>query len=90
VSDEDLLTLARSQSDCLRLFITALCDVQRIDLLLQFPFTATLRNELESQLEFRARNTDPRAVPSFSKVIYSFQISRGDFRSGMVDAKRMI
>lgn len=50
-------------------------------LLNQYSF-AGLQSDLERELAFRARNSDPLALPNYYEVSYAFHISKGDYRSG--------
>ena len=70
-----------SQNDCLRTLISHMSEAGQVDLLLRLPFIG-LRNELESQLEFRSRNEDPRSPLCFAKFLYSYYLSRSDYRKG--------
>ncbi|KAH8835198.1 hypothetical protein DL96DRAFT_1573284 [Flagelloscypha sp. PMI_526] len=40
-----------------------------------------LMDDVEEALSFKARNSDPRAHPSYSQVLYTWYISRGDYRN---------
>lgn len=39
--------------------------------------------KVEELLSFKARNSDPLRYPNYYKVLYSWHIARGDYRSGM-------
>jgi nuclear pore complex protein Nup160 len=40
------------------------------------------QKEVENMLSFKARNSDPLRFPNYYKVLYSWHIARGDYRSG--------
>jgi len=40
------------------------------------------QQKVEELLSFKARNSDPLRYPNYYKVLYSWHISRGDYRSG--------
>lgn len=70
-----------SQMTCLAHFISVVCENGATALLTQYSF-AGLEADLERNLAFRARNSDPLARPNYYKVLYAYHISKGDYRSG--------
>ncbi len=44
------------------------------------------QDKVEDMLKFKARNSDPLRFPNYYKVLYSWHISRGNYRSGMSPA----
>lgn len=58
-----------------------MCENGQVDALTRYSF-AGLEADLERNLAFRARNSDPLAVPNYYKILYAFYISKGDLRSG--------
>lgn len=58
-----------------------MCENGAASLLSTFSF-AGLEADLERNLAFRARNSDPLAKPSYYKVLYAYHAAKGDFRSG--------
>ncbi|GAA5902148.1 hypothetical protein JCM6882_006713 [Rhodosporidiobolus microsporus] len=69
-----------TQMTCLAHFISVVCENGATALLTQYSF-AGLEADLERNLAFRARNSDPLARPSYYKVLYAYHISKGDYRS---------
>lgn len=58
-----------------------MCEEDAIERLLSFNF-ATLGDEVEDALSFKARNADPRVRPFYSRILYTWYVSRGDYRNG--------
>ncbi|GAA5862780.1 hypothetical protein JCM8547_006543 [Rhodosporidiobolus lusitaniae] len=69
-----------TQMTCLAHFISVVCDNGATALLTQYSF-AGLEADLERNLAFRARNSDPLARPNYYKVLYAYHVSKGDYRS---------
>ncbi|CAO1612860.1 unnamed protein product [Sympodiomycopsis kandeliae] len=68
--------------DCIRTLVSVMCeDEERVGLLLDFNF-AGLQFEVERNLSFKARNSDPRALPNYYTILYSYHMKRGDHKSG--------
>ncbi|KAG6820164.1 hypothetical protein H0H93_004427 [Arthromyces matolae] len=57
-----------------------MCDDNAINKLMSFNF-AGLADEVEEALAFKARNIDPRVQPSYSRILYTWFIRRGDYRN---------
>jgi len=66
---------------CLAHFISVVCENGAAGLLTTFSFSG-LEAELERNLSFRARNSDPLAHPNYYKVLYAHHVAKSDFRSG--------
>ena len=58
-----------------------MCEENAVDRLMALNF-AGLADEVEDALAFKARNADPRVRPFYSRILYTWYISRGDYRSG--------
>ena len=58
-----------------------MCEEHAVERLMAFNF-AGLTNEVEDALSFKARNADPRVRPFYSRILYTWYISRGDYRNG--------
>ncbi|GAA6053519.1 hypothetical protein JCM3770_000306 [Rhodotorula araucariae] len=69
-----------TQMTCLAHFISVVCENGAAALLTSFSFSG-LEAELERNLSFRARNSDPLAYPNYYKVLYAYHVAKGDFRS---------
>ena len=63
------------------MLVNRMCEENAVQSLLDFNF-AGLSDEVEAILSFKARNVDPRMKPSYSKILYSWYMSRGDYRNG--------
>ncbi|BGP12916.1 hypothetical protein JCM10213_004335 [Rhodosporidiobolus nylandii] len=69
-----------TQMTCLAHFISIVCENGATALLTQYSFSG-LEADLERNLAFRARNSDPLARPNYYKVLYAYHIAKGDYRS---------
>ncbi|BGP36873.1 hypothetical protein JCM10449v2_000775 [Rhodotorula kratochvilovae] len=69
-----------TQMTCLAHLISVVCENGAAALLTSFSFSG-LEAELERNLSFRARNSDPLAYPNYYKVLYAYHVAKGDFRS---------
>lgn len=63
--------------------IHAMCANDAVPQLLELPFTG-IEHLVESELTFKARNSDPRAMPDYHRVLYAWYISKTDFRNAAV------
>lgn len=63
--------------------IHAMCANDAVPQLLELPFTG-IEHLVESELTFKARNSDPRALPDYHRVLYAWYISKTDFRNAAV------
>ncbi|KAG6861191.1 hypothetical protein C0995_002818 [Termitomyces sp. Mi166 len=68
------------QRECVSQLAYQMCDENAIDQLMSFNF-AGLADEVEEALAFKARNMDPRVQPSYSRILYTWFIRRGDYRN---------
>lgn len=66
--------------DCLRTLISATCESGAYSELLGFNF-AGLQPEVERNLSFKARNSDPRTNPPYFQILYSYHMRRVDYKS---------
>ncbi|RXW24637.1 hypothetical protein EST38_g1210 [Candolleomyces aberdarensis] len=57
-----------------------MCEENAVAKLMTFDF-AGISEEVESILSFKARNVDPRLQPSYSKILYTWYIQRGEYRN---------
>lgn len=62
--------------------ISVMCESNEVGRLNSLGFVG-FQKDVESMLSFKARNSDPLRFPNYYKVLYSWHISRGDYRSGM-------
>ena len=58
-----------------------MCEENAVDRLMALNF-AGLADEVEDALAFKARNADPRIRPFYSRILYTWYVSRGDYRNG--------
>jgi nuclear pore complex protein Nup160 len=58
-----------------------MCESNEVGRLNSLGFVG-FQKEVEATLSFKARNSDPLRFPNYYKVLYSWHISRGDYRSG--------
>jgi hypothetical protein len=58
-----------------------MCKEDAVEKLVSFNF-AGFTKEVEEALSFNARNADPRIRPFYSRILYTWYISRGDYRNG--------
>jgi nuclear pore complex protein Nup160 len=68
------------KSDLLGQLISAMCEANEIGRLNSLGFIG-FQKEVEERLNFKARNSDPCRNPNYYEVLYSWHISRGDYRS---------
>ncbi|GMK57727.1 hypothetical protein CspeluHIS016_0405610 [Cutaneotrichosporon spelunceum] len=66
--------------DLLGQLISAMCEANEIGRLNSLGFIG-FQKEVEERLNFKARNSDPLRTPNYYEVLYSWHISRGDYRS---------
>lgn len=57
-----------------------MCEANEIGRLNSLGFIG-FQKEVEERLNFKARNSDPLRTPNYYDVLYSWHISRGDYRS---------
>jgi nuclear pore complex protein Nup160 len=58
-----------------------MCEENVVEKLVSFNF-AGFNTEVEDALSFNARNADPRVRPFYSRILYTWYITRGDYRNG--------
>lgn len=63
--------------------IHAMCTNDAVPQLLELPFSG-IEHLVESELTFKARNSDPTASPDYYRVLYSWYISKTDFRNAAI------
>ncbi|KAG1847541.1 nucleoporin Nup120/160-domain-containing protein [Suillus subalutaceus] len=66
--------------ECISQLVYRMCEESTIEQLMSFNF-ATFSVEIEDALAFKARNTDPRARPFYSRILYTWYTRRGDHRN---------
>ncbi|KAG6919322.1 hypothetical protein DXG01_007455 [Tephrocybe rancida] len=66
--------------ECVSELTYRMCDDKSVETLMTFNF-AGLADEVEEALAFKARNIDPRVQPSYSRILYTWFIRRGDYRN---------
>ncbi|XJO78559.1 hypothetical protein BDV3_002977 [Batrachochytrium dendrobatidis] len=74
---------SKSQRDCLRTFVNALCSANDMHGLCAKYNFGHLSSEVERTLEFKARTGDvtlSKHTPNYYCICYTFYIYRGDFR----------
>jgi len=59
-----------------------MCEENAVEKLVSFNF-AGFNTEVEDALSFNARNADPRIRPFYSRILYTWYITRGDYRNGL-------
>jgi nuclear pore complex protein Nup160 len=58
-----------------------MCERNKVELMMSFNFVG-LTGEVEEALGHHARTADPLLRPSYSQILYSWYIRRGDYREG--------
>ena len=58
-----------------------MCESNEVGRLNQLGFVG-MQKDVEGLLSYKARNSDPLRFPNYYKMLYSWYISRGDYRSG--------
>ena len=67
--------------ECTSQLLYRMCEENAVDRLMALNF-AGLADEVEDALAFKARNADPRIRPFYSRILYTWYVSRGDYRNG--------
>jgi len=67
--------------------ISVMCENNEVGRLNALGFIG-FQQKVEELLSFKARNSDPLRYPNYYKVLYSWHISRGDYRSGKSSSSR--
>lgn len=60
-----------------------MCESNEVDRLLRFSWSG-LQEEFEKTIAFRARNSDPLAVPNYFAILYAYHSNRADYRSAAI------
>ncbi|SCZ91062.1 BZ3500_MvSof-1268-A1-R1_Chr1-3g02525 [Microbotryum saponariae] len=71
---------------CLGHLISVMCENGSASQLIKFAFVG-MEADLERNLAFRARNSDPLATPNYYTILYAYYIRRGDYRSENPDIR---
>jgi len=58
-----------------------MCEEHAIERLMSFNFVG-LVDEVEASLSFKARNADPRVQPFYSRILYTWYVTHGDYQNG--------
>ncbi|OCH95867.1 hypothetical protein OBBRIDRAFT_744376 [Obba rivulosa] len=70
----------RLTRECISLLVYRMCEENAVERLMTLNF-AGFADEVEDALSFKARNADPRVRPFYSRILYTWYISRGDYRN---------
>ena len=71
------------KKDSVSQLVYRMCEENAVDRLMALNF-AGLADEVEDALAFKARNADPRIRPFYSRILYTWYVSRGDYRNGEI------
>jgi nuclear pore complex protein Nup160 len=66
--------------ECVSELVYRMCEENAVEILMAFNF-AGFADEVEDALAFKSRNADPRARPFYSRILYTWYVLRGDYRS---------
>ncbi|KAF8845600.1 hypothetical protein BDN67DRAFT_993287 [Paxillus ammoniavirescens] len=66
--------------DCISQLVYQICEQNAVEVLVSLDF-AGFGSEVDDALAFKARNTDPRSRPFYSRILYTWYTRRGDHRS---------
>ncbi|KIJ70406.1 hypothetical protein HYDPIDRAFT_122186 [Hydnomerulius pinastri MD-312] len=66
--------------ECVSQLVYQMCEENAVGDLVSLDF-AGFGSEVDDALAFKARNTDPRARPFYSRILYTWYTCRGDHRS---------
>jgi len=67
--------------DFLGQLISRMCEEHQVGQLLNFGFVG-FQKDVEDRLRFKAQHSDPLKAPFYHQVLYSWHVTRGDYRSG--------
>ncbi|EMD40997.1 hypothetical protein CERSUDRAFT_43484 [Gelatoporia subvermispora B] len=70
----------RLTRECISLLVYRMCEENAVERLMSLNF-AGFADEVEDALSFKARNADPRVRPFYSRILYTWYTSRGDYRN---------
>lgn len=76
-----LLIVIDRKRDFLGHLISEMCEKNEVGRLNSLGFIG-FQTDVEELLRFKARNSDPLRKPNYYKVLYSWHVTRGDYRSG--------
>ena len=65
-----------------------MCEEHAIERLMSFNFVGIV-DEVEGSLSFKARNADPRIQPFYSRILYTWYVTHGDYRNGELATSRV-
>ncbi|PPR02464.1 hypothetical protein CVT24_002013 [Panaeolus cyanescens] len=74
-----IMPFDRQRRECASQLALRMCEEKAVGQLMTFDF-AGVADEVEAALSFKARNTDPRVEPCYSKILYTWFTRRGDYR----------
>ncbi|GBE77402.1 hypothetical protein SCP_0102750 [Sparassis crispa] len=66
--------------ECVSQLMYRMCEEHAVDRLMALNFVGFV-DEVEESLSFKARNADPRVRPFYSRILYMWYISHGDYRN---------
>ncbi|KAI9510623.1 nucleoporin Nup120/160-domain-containing protein [Russula earlei] len=66
--------------NCAQHLVHRMCEEHAIERLMSFSFV-DLVDDVEGSLSFKARNVDPRIQPSYSRILYTWYVTHGDYRN---------
>jgi len=78
------LTNLRRRRNCAQHLVHRMCEEHAIERLMSFNFVGVV-DEVEGSLSFKARNADPRIQPFYSRILYTWYVTHGDYRNGELD-----
>ena len=84
-----MLTLPRRKQELVTGLVYHICESGAIPKLVSLdlsPFQA----DVEEALSFKARNVDPRVRPHYSKVLYTWFMSRGNYGEGGLQSNHSV
>lgn len=58
-----------------------MCELGAVSNLIKYNFVG-VQDEVEESLSFKVRNADPRVRPFYSRILYTWHITRSDYRKG--------
>jgi hypothetical protein len=59
-----------------------MCEEHGIEHLMSFNFVDLVDEVVERSLSFKVRNADPRVQPFYFRILYTWYVTHGDYRSG--------
>lgn len=75
-----ILLTRHSKKDLVSQLISTMCEANEVGRLNRLGFIG-FQQLVEDRLNYKARNSDPLRFPNYYKVLYSWHISHGDYRS---------